>query len=486
VAWLRRLARLPQISHVERKRILLDLAQRERTLGNDADADGALIEAVAMDPGPEMLARFKELVPGPPGRVRTLISAMLTKAEAQGTTPTPAWLLELGHAELGDGKLREAAQTYEAARAHGPYAFDATFALGRAHLELGNYAEAAGALRQLMTLDGGLGLPYVRLLHEALQRSGAHQEAFVAKELLALAHDGGDAINMALAQRRFAATGTGDVLGARGLRNMVMPLLGHHPIWDVGAAATELAGKFARVPLTELGATTRDRVKPRAVHPLRPIFEHFQRVFDLSEIELAVAAGCRDAGIALENETWIVVPSALAEWPEPMVNATFARLFTRVALGVPWWGPFEPRAVLANLVAFARQVAPRFSALPSERLEPFVLDAEDRARRSMDRKRRKALEEHMTLQHAAALTETEFHTAVSRTEARCAFLMSGDVRAVLHVLASGDPFVLEALRAEGQVGLAKVLSQPLLRDLVAFAMSPEASRIRRNLGTTFG
>jgi hypothetical protein len=70
-----------------------------------------------------------------------------------------------------------------------------------------------------------------------------------------------------------------------------------------------------------------------------------------------------------------------------------------------------------------------------------------------------------------------------RTEARCAFLLSGDLRASLDAVAQTDPFLVEALRIPGPHAVAAVLGHGIARDLVAFGVSPEATRLRRNLGT---
>jgi hypothetical protein len=132
----------------------------------------------------------------------------------------------------------------------------------------------------------------------------------------------------------------------------------------------------------------------------------------------------------------------------------------------------------------ARQAAPSFGALPRERVEPLVGDYELRARRAIDRKKRKALEDiESALADAPPVSVDVFTDAVLRTEARAAFLLSGDLRASLDAVAITEPGLAEALRSPGRVALGAVLTRPVTRDLVAFALGGDATALRRSLGT---
>src|SRR6185312_613741 len=102
------------------------------------------------------------------------------------------------------------------------------------------------------------------------------------------------------------------------------------------------------------------------------------------------------------------------------------------------------------LVAFARQVAPGFAARPKERVEPLVEDYEQRARRALDRKRRRMLEDIApVIERAPAIDEAAFAESVAATEARAAFLLSGSLRASLDAVAPTDAALAEALRIPG-------------------------------------
>ena len=122
--------------------------------------------------------------------------------------------------------------------------------------------------------------------------------------------------------------------------------------------------------------------------------------------------------------------------------------------------------------------------VPRDRVEPLVADYEARARRAIDRKRKKTLDDlEDALSRASAVAVDAFVDAALRTEARAAFLASGDLRASLDAVAITEAGLGEALRTPGRVALAAVLTRPVARDLVAFAMGGDATALRRSLGT---
>jgi hypothetical protein len=259
---------------------------------------------------------------------------------------------------------------------------------------------------------------------------------------------------------------------------------GKHPIWDVAALTHGMAGKLARVGLSEQGGSARERIKPKAMHPLRQLFDRVARAFEVFDAELTVSDHLTTPVVAVEDVPWIVVPSSIADWPEAHAIAALAGPFARIALGVPWFGALPAHDVLAILVALARQVAPNFTATPKERVEPLVSDYEQRVRRALDRRKRRALEDlEPTLERAAPISEEAFADAVARTESRAAFLLSGDLRASLDALATTDGGLADAMRVPGPDALRNVLARPLPRDLVAFALSGDATALRRSLGT---
>ena len=205
--------------------------------------------------------------------------------------------------------------------------------------------------------------------------------------------------------------------------------------------------------------------------------------FELTEVELAVSDHLVVPAIACEDVPWLVVPSSLASFDDAHALATLARPMTRIALGVPWFGQLATQDVLALLVAFGRQVAPSFGARTAERIEVLVSDYEAKARRAIDRKRRRMLEElEPTLDRAPPIDESAFAEAIVSTEARAAFLISGSLRASLDVVAPNDAALAASLRVPGPPALAGVFGHPASRDLASFALSAETTALRRSLG----
>lgn len=467
---------------------LLELGRARRELGDTDGAEGALVEAAASNPNPDMLDRMTHLAGGDPNVAARILGRAVGRARESGHAPGAEWLARLGELELLLDRVDEAAQHLEEALEIEPFRHGARLALARALAKKGRHETAAAALAPL--LDGGangssVDASFTRLLDESLTGAGRVQQAEVARELRAVAGDLDDAGAAALASRRLASITNGEPLSTHVLRSFVMPgPLGKHPIWEVGALGLSIAGKLSRIGLTDQGASTRDRVKPKAVHPARTVFDRACRIFEVVDVELAVSDHVSAPTIACEDAIWIIVPSSLGEWPEHRALAALARPLTRIALGVPWLGAIPAEEVAAILVALARQVSPSFTVLPAERVEPFAQDLELRTRRALDRKKKRSLEDLSTaLDASKPITVEALVEAVVRSDARASFLVSGDLRAALSAVAAADPGLVDALRQPSPKALSTVLSRPVTRDLVSFALSGDATALRRSLGT---
>lgn len=465
---------------------LLELADIRRSLGDAEGAEGALVEAASISPDPSMFERLRVASGGDASTAVRLFGRALSRAREGGVTPGAGWLAGLGDLELGLGRVDDAIEHFEEALSMEPQRDNTRLALARALAAKGRHETAAAALSPLldrpsMPVDVG----FVRLLASTFEGSGRTQQAMVANELRAIAGDLDARSIAALDQRRLMPAANSEAIPARSLRSFVMPPpLGAHPIWDVAQVATGIYGKLARVGVTEQGGNTKSRIKPKAIHPLRQLFDRVARCFDLLDVEIAVSDQISAPTLATEDVPWVIVPAQIADWPEPYAIAALARPLVRVALAVPWVGALDIHDVLAILVALGRQVAPAFGATPPERIEPLVGDYELRVRRAIDRRRRRSLEElEPSLDGARLVSDVEFADAVARTEARAAFLLSGDLRASLEALATTDHVLADALRAPSPTTLHVIMSRPVTRDLVTFALSGDATALRRSLGT---
>jgi cellulose synthase operon protein C len=471
----------------ERLQGLIELADARRAVGDVAGAEGALVEAASLSPDPRMLERVRAAVGADTEALARVLSRAVARAHEGGRAIDPAWLVGLGHIELDLCRFDEAVERFEEALRADDSRDDARVALARALAARGHHEPAVAALTTVITsparrvpVDTNL----VRLFESSLSGAGRPAEQWVARELRAVAGDlSPNELSELEARNRNAGFVEG--LSASSLRKSVMPgNLGRHPLWELAAVCMPFAGKLARVGLAEQGSSTRERVKPKAAHPVRSLFDRVAKAFELVEVELAVSEHITAPVIACEDVPWVIVPSSLASLSDAHALAALARPMTRIALGVPWLGALGSHEVLALLVAFARQVAPRFAARPAERVEPLVEDYDLRARRAIDRKRRRLLEElEPVLERAAPVDEVAFAEAVLATEARTAFLLSGSLRASLDAVATTDTMLADALRAPGPASLAAVFGRASSRDLAAFALQNETTALRRSLGT---
>lgn len=474
----------------ERLAALLDLSRVRRELGDEGGAEGALVEAAALAPDPAMLARIREAAGGSAEAAARIVGRAMARARDAGMAPGVEWLVALAELELGLNRLAEAIEHFEEALRLDPLRAATRLAFARALAGKGQHETAVAVLTPLLDVGDArhLDATFLRQLDDALTGAGRTQQSLVVRELRAVAGDLDPAGRASLDARRVTYASDAEPMSSSMLRSQVMPDgFGRHPLWDAASIGASLAGKLARIGLSEQGASTKDRVKPKAVHPLRPLFDRLVRVFDLVDVELAVSNHIAAPVVACEDATWLIVPAALAEWPEPHAIAALARPLARIALGVPWFGALPGDETLAILVAFARQSSPSVATLPRERVDSLVTDYELRARRAIDRKKKKALEDlEDALSRAPLVPVDAFSFAVLRTEARAAFLASGDLRATLDAVATTERGLGDALRVPGRIALAAVLAQPVARDLVSFATGVEATALRRSLGTLWG
>ena len=469
----------------ERQALLLELAALRRDLGDSAGSEGALVEAAALSPNAAMLARVKETFGSDLEGTARVLGRTLSRVRESGATASAAWLVGLGQVELGLKRFDAAIERFEETLELEPSHAVARLALARAFAAKGRHETAAAALFPLVENGAAIDVNFIRLLEDSLANAGRTQQAWVAREVRALAGELDVDGIASLDSRRMMPATNSESLSPSSLRGFVMPPgLKRHPVWELSSVTHGIAGKLCRVSLSDQGASSKDRVKPKAMHPLRPLFDRMANAFEIFDVELAVSDHIAAPVVAVEDVTWIVVPSSLAEWPEATAVAALVRPLCRIALGVPWFGALPVEEVLAILIAIARQVTPSFSASPPKVVEALVGSYENAAKRALDRKKRRALEDlEPALRAAPPIPVEAFADAVARTEARAAFLLSGDLRASVKALASADPALADSVRRPSAGGLSAILGNAVGRDLVAFALGGDATALRRSLGT---
>jgi cellulose synthase operon protein C len=477
-ALLSRLA-LAETRPRERIAALLELAVVRKQLGDFLGVEGALVEAAAASPDPAMIERVREITGGDADAFARVVTRAVARARESGQAASPAWLARLGQIEADVlGKHDEAIGHLRDALVADPSRVELRPVLAQVLVSTARSEEAVFELLPLLESRAAvshLDASALRLLEVAFTGSGRQVQALVARELRAVAGAIDARERAALEGRRGAGVDSPDALSRPALRGFVMPVVGRHPVWDVAPIAVELAGKLARVSLADLGASTRDRVKPRATHPLRGAFDRALRTFGLSNVELAVSEGASRSGIAVEDGLWFVLPSGLSDRSDRVLDAVLGKLAARAAVGVPWIDGVPLSEAFAMILAVARQVSPSVSVAPGNDLEPLIADYELRARRAIDRKKRRALEDLAgALESAPPLATEAFAEAVLRTEARAAFAYSGDLRAALSAACGLDGG-----------GLGAVADSSVARDLVVWALGADATALRRGLGSVW-
>jgi hypothetical protein len=77
----------------------------------------------------------------------------------------------------------------------------------------------------------------------------------------------------------------------------------------------------------------------------------------------------------------------------------------------------------------------------------------------------------------------EFVRGLFQAEVRTQFLITGDIQGAVEEEAERDPALAEATAVPGGRALATTLLHPLVGDVVRFALTPEATGLRRRVGS---
>jgi hypothetical protein len=184
-----------------------------------------------------------------------------------------------------------------------------------------------------------------------------------------------------------------------------------------------------------------------------------------------------------------VVPKALTELPEPTQLASLARAIARVALCVPWLEELPPPHIEAMLVAAARCVFPAFGKEDIDVLsQKLVSQYEPNFAKELSRKHRQNLEKIIPLMSSPQGRLVAIDVligALARAELRIAYLLTGDVLATIDELRGLDAAFLAATESPGRHSLAAVLDHPFAGDVVRYALTSEATALRRRVGATW-
>jgi tetratricopeptide (TPR) repeat protein len=481
--------------------ILLELGEIRQRLGDPRGTEQALVLAVATSPSnTRAFARLGSLFRGGQGgdsaAYARALASVIGKGQELGHIDA-RWFAALGTLEIQQlQRLRDGVVHLQRAVALDPTLHEARFELASALARVGANDEAT---RVLMGMISPLAHPFLSLadpaaglalLEQTLSADRRAEEAVVVSELRATAGELDDARASRLRARRPSpADVQGVVLERAALVTHVLPHEGRHILLEVAAAIAGIEAKVLRTDLGELGVSSRDRLTSRSGHPTRLALDRVARQLGVGEVELAVAPGLKRTRVVAQDVPWIVVPASLTDQSEMVQIATLGRAAARIAYGVPWLEELPPLHIIALLVAAARQVVPGYASDPAGGPSAsLVAQSEIAVVKALSRRQRKLLDElapHIASPQARPIAADAFVDALTRAELRTAFVLTGDLLTMIETIRPLDSALYKATEAPGPRALAAVLEDPIAGDVVRFALTPEATALRRRVGSTW-
>jgi cellulose synthase operon protein C len=491
---------LERLADVEQDRdakmqVLLQLADVRQDLSEMGPAERALIEAAAQTPEAhaplEKLARFFR--DDPASHARSLHQVIARGRELN--TASAHWFAGLGQLEIDRwGRARDGISHLKTALRMAPDLHESRYALGSALARMGANDEAARVLSEMLSLDPApiarIVAPAVALdlLERTLTAERRPEEALVVSELRAVAGDLDDGRQAWLRARRLSPLEAHHApFDRNAIQNHVIPRPGNHVFLDIAFAVSGLESKILRADLTDLGIAARDRIGRG--HPVRALLDRVTKALQVGDIELVISNAVNRTRVLMQDEPWVVMPRKLLELPEPTQLATLARAVAKIAMGVPWLEELPPPHVEALLVACARQVAPRYGEQELDVLSSRVVaQYEPTVQKMLSRKQRKNLEDllpRLNAQEGRPIPIDGFTGALSQGELRLAYLVTGDLLATVDELRGLDPTFLQETERPGKEALAAVMDHPFAGDVSRFALTVEATTLRRRVGSTW-
>ncbi|HEY4015929.1 MAG TPA: hypothetical protein VGM06_21480 [Polyangiaceae bacterium] len=497
---------LERLAHVEKGAdqktgILMELSEVRVRLGNLKAAEAALVEAVATSPAnAQAFGRLSALFQRQDRRddagLARALGAVIARGQQLGAVDA-RWFATLGQIEIQSlSRTREGLDHLQRALALDPTLYETRFELACAYERTGAPGDASRTIVAMLAPGARPLLSIARprealaLLEKTLSAERRVDEAMVVSELRSMAGD--------------IDAGRADKLRARRLPPLdpqrpgidrsllvtqVLPAEGRHLWLDVAAAVAGIEAKVVRADLGELGVSSRDRIASRDRHPTRALLDRIARQLGLGDFEFAVTPGVLRLRVLAQDEPWIVAPQAFTELPELVQAVGLARAVARIVYGVPWLEELPAAHVEAFLVAAARQVAPDYLAqgagAPAQAL---VLRYESSMARAIGRRQRRMLEDlapRLASPDGRPASVEAFVGSLARGERRAAFLLTGDLLSTIAELRPFDAVLHRATESPGPQALAALMEHPAAGDVVRFALTPEATALRRRLGSTW-
>lgn len=502
---------LDRLAHVEKDRhvkcdILLELADIRVALKDMPQAERAIVEAVATAPDHTRafarLSRFFRSPQNPaPGGLDAVsyaraLGAVIGRGQQLGTSD-PRWYASLGHIEVAQlNRLRDGVAHLQRAVQMDPSLHECRFELATAFSRLGAHDDAAKTVLSMLSPNAqplvSISDPAaaLELLERALNAERRQEEAIVVSELRAIAGELDEGRHAWLRARRLPAFEQHHAILDRGtLVSHILPPEGRHVLLDIAAAISGIETKLLRADISEIGISSRDRIGKRSGHPTRNLLERLSRALGIGDVELVITPNVSRTRVLAQDGLWVVIPQALTVLPEPTQLASIGRALARVALNVPWLEELPPPHIEAMLIAAARAVDPVYGKDDVDVLSlKLVTQYEPSIAKELSRKQRQALEKLIPLLEAPQGRPIGIDVligALARAELRVAYVLTGDVLATIDELRGLDAAFLQATESPGRGSVAAVLNHPFAGDVVRFALTPEATALRRRVGSTW-
>jgi len=500
---LERLAAVEKDRHIKTD-ILLELADIRLGLKDTGQAEKALVDAVANAPDHQRafarLAKFFRSAQAPGGvdavSYARALAGVISRGQQLGNSD-PRWFATLGHIEVESlNRLRDGVQHLSRAVQMDPTLHQSRFELATAYSRLGAHDEAS---KTVMSMLHPTSQPLVaitdpaaalELLERALNAERRQEEAIVVSELRAIAGELDEGRHAWLRSRRLPTFEQHHVaLDRPTLVSHVVPSEGRSILLDVAQAITGIETKLLRADISEIGVTSRDKIGKRSGNPTRALLDRLCKALGISDIELVITPNVSRTRVLAQDQLWVVVPKALTELPEPTQLASIGRALARIALNVPWLEELPPPHIEAMLCAAARVVYPAFGKDDIDVLSlKLVLQYEPNLTKELSRKHKQNLEKlipAMSGPQGRLVPIDILIGALARAELRIAYLLTGDVLATIDELRGLDAAFLQATEAPGRHSLGAVLDHPFAGDVVRYALTPEATALRRRVGSTW-
>jgi len=500
---------LERLALVEKDRqvkvdILLELADIRVGLKDLNQAEKALVDAVATAPDHPRaftrLGRFFRSAQAPGGidavSYARALAAVIGRGKQLGTSD-PRWFASLGHIEVEQlNRLRDGVQHLARAVQMDPKLHESRYELATAYSRLGAHDEAA---KTVMSMLHPTSQPLVaisdpakalELLERALNAERRQEEAIVVSELRAIAGELDEGRHTWLRSRRLGNFEQHHVaLDRASLVSHVVPPEARHILLDVAQAISGIETKLLRADISEIGVTSRDRVGKRSGNPTRILLDRLAKAVGVGDVELVITPNVSRTRVLAQDALWVVVPKALTELPEPTQLASIGRALARIALNVPWLEELPPPHIEALLCAAGRTVNPAFGKDDIDVLSlKLVQQYEPNVAKELSRKQKQNLEKLIPMMNGpqGRLIGIDILIgALARAELRIAYLLTGDVLATIDELRGLDGAFLQATETPGLHSLGAVLDHPFAGDVVRYALTPEATALRRRVGSTW-